>query len=47
MSPRSFDPDELEQHPDLDGASEELERYAHRIGRSTVIGLRRPGHGRR
>ena len=30
MSPRSFDPDELEQHPDLDGASEELERYAHR-----------------
>jgi hypothetical protein len=30
MSPRSFDPDELERHPEADAAAEELERYAHR-----------------
>ena len=28
MSPRSVDPDQLEAHPDADGAAEELERYA-------------------
>jgi hypothetical protein len=30
MSPRSVDPNELERHPETDGAGEELERYARR-----------------